>query len=169
MDKSRIEREMHELEAKLGYTFKDISLLAAAMKSILLDKRENGGKNYKEYSNEALSFLGDTIIKFLIAHHLYGLDKRKGDMTTEKSNLENNEIFHKIMKDEEESLIDFAYNDKYFYKDDPPQHEQVCSGRHDPYIEAIAAAIYWDGGWSNVTEWFENWLLPRLQKHRVSQ
>ena len=72
MDQSRIEKEMHELETKLGHTFKDISLLSNAMKSQKLEKLPGDGDNQKEYSNEALAFLGDTIIKFLIAEYLYG-------------------------------------------------------------------------------------------------
>lgn len=84
-------------------------------------------------------------------------------MSIEKSNLEKNKTFHKIMT--EENLISFAYNEKHFYKTDLPKHEQVVSNKHDPYIEAIAATIYKDGGFENVTIWFENWLLPRLNKY----
>ena len=168
MDQSRIEKEMHELETKLGYTFEDISLLAEAMKSQKLEKLPGDGDNQKEYSNEALAFLGDTIIKFLIAKFLYedkaGENKRKGKMTEQKALLENNKIFHSIMT--EERLILYSYHDRHFTKDNPPNHEQVVSKEHDPYIEAIAAAIYMDGGWESVTTWFKNWLLPRLKKYK---
>ncbi len=167
MDKSRIEKEMHELEKKLGYTFKKISLLADAMKSQKLEKLPGDGNNQKEYSNEALAFLGDTIIKFLIAKYLYGngKNKRKGAMTDKRSELENNCIFHKIMI--EEGLISYSYHDKFFYMDNPPDHEKVVKKQHDPYIEAIAAAIYKDGGWKAVTLWFKNWLLPHLEKYKA--
>ena len=165
MDWSRIEKEMHTLETKLAYTFRDISLLAEAMKSQKLEKLLNDGKNQNEYSNEVLAFLGDTIIKFLIAKHLYGegKNKRKGKMTEEKANLENNKIFHIIMT--EEKLISYSYHEKYFVMDNPPDHLKVVTKEHDPYIEAIAAAIYMDGGWEDVTQWFNNWLLPRLEKY----
>ena len=162
MDQSRIEKEMHELETKLGHTFKDISLLSNAMKSQKLEKLPGDGDNQKEYSNEALAFLGDTIIKFLIAEYLYGdgNNKRKGPMTRKKSELERNCIFHKIMI--EEGLISYSYHDKHFHMDNPPQNKKVVTKKHDPYIEAITAAIYKDGGWEAVTLWFKNWLLPRL-------
>ena len=166
MDWSRIESKMHEVETKLEYTFRDISLLAKAMKS---QKLENG-KNKKEYSNEALAFLGDAIIKFLIANQLYrnknGNDNRKGSMTIEKSKLESNCIFHKIMI--EEDLISYSYNDEYFQMDNPPDHKKVVTKKHDPYIEAIAAAIYMDGGWKAVTRWFKKWLLPLLKRYSES-
>ena len=169
MERSRIEREMHELEKKLGYKFKNISLLAEAMKSQKLKKSTDDGKNQKEYSNEALAFFGDTIIKFLIAKHLYqdGKDKRKGIMTKEKADLENNKIFHIIMT--EEGLISYSYHDTHFYMDNPPDHEKVLTKEHDPYIEAIAAAIYMDGGWEAVTAWFKNWLLPRLRLYQPEE
>ena len=165
MDWTRIEKEMHELETKLEYTFRNISLLAEAMQSQKLEKLPTDGKNQKEYSNEALAFLGDTIIKFLIAKHLYGdgIDKRKGVMTNKKSDLENNSIFHEIM--EKEKLISYSYHDTHFHMDNPPEHEKVVTNKHDPYIEAITAAIYMDGGWEAVTIWFENWLLPRLERY----
>ena len=167
MDQSRIEKEMHELETKLGHTFKDISLLSNAMKSQKLEKLLGDGDNQKEYSNEALAFLGDTIIKFLIAEYLYGdgNNKRKVAMTIKKSELERNCIFHKIMT--EEDLISYSYHDKYFHMDNPPDHEKVVTKKHDPYIEAVAAAIYKDGGWEAVTTWFKNWLLPRLEKYNA--
>ena len=170
MDQSRIEKEMHELETKFGHTFKDISWLAKAMYSQKLEKLQDDGKNQKEYSNDALAFLGDTIIKFLIANQLYenenGNNKRKGPMTSKKSELESNRIFHKIMTKEE--LISYAYNDTHFVMDNPPEHEKVATKEHDSYIEAVAAAIYKDGGWEAVTPWFNNWLLPRLERYSIS-
>ena len=167
MEWSRIEKEMHELETKLEYTFHDISLLAEAMRSQKLEKLPDDGKNQKEYSNEALAFLGDTIIKFLIAEYLYGdgNNKRKGAMTDKKSRLEKNPTMHNIMIKEE--LISYAYNDMYFVMDNPPDHLKVATKEHDPYIEAITAAIYKDGGWEAVTLWFKNWLLPRLEKYKA--
>ena len=168
MELSRIKTEMHNLEKKLGYRFNDILWLAEAMKSQKLGKLPEDGDNQNEYSNESLAFLGDTIIKFLIAESLYkdkaGDDKRKGRMTELKARLENNENFHRIMT--EEKLILYSYHDKHFNMDNPPDHEKVVSKKHDPYIEAIATAIYMDGGWDAVTTWFKEWLLPHLEQYQ---
>ena len=84
--------------------------------------------------------------------------------TLHSSLLESNENFYKIAR--EYDILNYAYNDNYFAKDNPPEHERVCSKAHDSYIEAIAAAIYLDGGWDAVTEWFENWLFPKLEDKR---
>ena len=165
MDWSRIEKEMHELEIELEYTFKTISFLSEAMKSKKLENLPGDGDNHDEYSNESMAFLGDTIIKHLLAEYLYGdgKNKRKGAMTAEKSELEKNKTMHNIMM--KEGLIQYSYHDKYFSKDNPPDHEKVVTKEHDPYMEAIVAAIYMDGGWEAVTPWFNKWLLPRLKKH----
>lgn len=127
MDKEIIKEKMHELEKLLNYNFKNIDFLSDAMCSQKLKNTDETVKNHTEYSNESLSFLGDTIIKFLIANHLYGdgKNKRKGSMSNEKSNLEKNKTFHKIMT--EENLISFAYNEKHFYKTDLPKQEKVVS------------------------------------------
>jgi dsRNA-specific ribonuclease len=165
MDQERIDAEMHELEEILDYQFTDISHLANAMRAVLLEKQ--GGKHNREYSNDALACLGDAVIKLLITQNLFKQNKRKGDITEEKSKLETNEVFHKIAK--AEHITDYAYNDKCFAKDDPPQHEKVRCEGHDPYIEAIAAAIYLDGNPEQVSEWFENWLLPKMKQNKASQ
>lgn len=166
MDQERIIKEMHELEGIIGYTFHDVSHLADAMRSVLLERRKNDGKSNREYANDAMACFGDTIVKCLIAKHLFLQEKRKGEITNEKSNLENNEVLHRIT--EIYHIADFAYNEKYFAKDDPPRHERVRSESHDPYIEAITAAIFQDGGWEAVDPWFADWLLPRLERHKLS-
>lgn len=161
---TRIKAEMRELEKIIKYQFNDISQLEKAMRSVLLEKQ--GGKSNQEYSNDSLACLGDTIIKFLIADRLYKQDKRKGEITSEKSKLENNTVFHRIA--EKCEIRKYAYNDKHFVKDNPPDHEKVRSGEHDPYVEVIAAAIYLDGGWEKIREWFEKWLLPKLEQNKSS-
>ena len=168
MEQKRIDEKMREFEKQLGYEFNDISHLAKAMYSQRLPKSEHDGKNNHEYSNESLAFLGDTIIKLLIAEYLYdnGKEKRKGQMTKEKSALEKNQVFHDIIT--KENLIAYACNDKHFYTDDAPQHEKVCCKKHDPYIEAITAAIYLDCKQkiSTMRKWFKTWLLPKLEKYK---
>ena len=170
MEKARIETKMHELEEIIGYRFSNLSLLADAMKAVLLEKE--GGKNHKDYSNDAIACLGDAIIKFLITEHFYNKGKRKGVITIDKTKLENNEIFHEIA--DKYGILKYAYNDKHFADEDNiPGHEKVRSEGHDPYIEAIAATIYLDGGrdggWDKVREWFEAWLLPKLEQHKSKQ
>jgi len=164
MDTARIENEMRELESKLNYKFKDISLLAKAMASIKFDV-EGAGDRHSEYLNEGLATVGDSIISFIIADELYksGITI-KGEITTNRSNLENNDVMYKVMLNE--GFINYAYNDKHFYNEDNiPEHEKVVCKNHDTYIEAITAAIYYDSDYATVRKWIIEVLVPLLKKY----
>ena len=164
MDKSKICDKMRELQEKIDYQFNDEELLALAMNSVKISCKE-GGKNHKEYANEGLATVGDAVLKVVIADHLYEQGvKTKGAITIKKSELENNETFYNITK--EEGLMGYAYNEAYFQSDNPPQHKQVVHKAHDPYIEAIVGAIFKDCGFNGVKKWILTWLLPRLEKYK---
>lgn len=126
------------------------------------------GKNASEYANEGLATVGDAILKAVIADNLYRRNiKTKGEITVTKSALENNSAMHKIMFGE--GLIVYAYNGSHFYKDpNIPKHEQVrCSKKHNPYVEAIVAAVYYDSNNYEITRsWICRWLLPLLNKYK---
>ena len=59
---------MEELEKKLGYTFRDPKLLRAALyhSSYANEHRSEGIR-----SNERLEFLGDAVLGFVSAEHLF--------------------------------------------------------------------------------------------------
>lgn len=167
MDKERIEKEMHKLEEKIKYHFNDISWLVKAMRSIKIEV-EGQGKNGSEYENEGLATVGDAVLKLAIVDYLYETKKirTKGEITIAKSGLENNDIMYKMMVGE--GLIDYSYNDLHFYKDpDIPDHEKVVCKKHDPYVEAIVAAVYYDSNNYEITRsWICRWLLPLLNKYK---
>lgn len=166
MQKTRIDAEMRELELKIHYHFNDIDWLSKAMKSVLIDL-PGEGKNHKEYSNEGLTEVGDTILKSVIADKLYreGL-KTKGKITAKKSDIENNASMHKMMI--EEGLIDYSYNELHFYNDSNiPDHEKVVCKEHDPYVEAIIGAVFYDSNYDTTKRWILKWLLPTLNKYSL--
>ena len=165
MDKKRIEKEMRELELKLHYHFQNISWLAKAMGSIKIEIIGQG-KNGSEYANEGLATVGDTMLKSVIADKLFRVDniRTKGGITAAKSDLENNSTMHKMMLSE--GLIDYSYNDLHFYKDSNiPDHEQVVCKGHDPYVEAIVGAVFYDSNYDTTKRWILKWLLPLLEKY----
>ena len=167
MEKKRIEKEMRELELKLHYHFNDISWLAKAMGSIKIEVTGRG-KNGSEYSNEGLATVGDTILKSVIADKLYrdGI-RTKGEITVKKSDLENNSAMYRMMLSE--GLIDYSYNELHFYKDPQiPDHEKVVCKEHDPYVEAIVGAVYYDSNYDTTRRWILKWLLPLLEKYKQS-
>ena len=167
MEKKRIEREMRELELKLHYHFNDFSWLAKAMGSIKIEVTGRG-KNGSEYSNEGLATVGDTILKSVIADKLYrdGI-RTKGEITVKKSDLENNSAMHRMMLSE--GLIDYSYNELHFYKDPQiPDHEKVVCKEHDPYVEAIVGAVYYDSNYDTTRRWILKWLLPLLERYKLT-
>ena len=166
MEKKRIEKEMRELELKIHYHFNDISWLSKAMGSIKIEV-EGQGKNGSEYANEGLATVGDTVLKSVIADKLFRVDniRTKGGITTAKSDLENNATMHRIMLGE--GFIDYSYNDLHFYKDDNiPDHEKDVCKEHDPYLEAIVGAVYYDSNYDTTKRWIVKWLLPLLEKYK---
>ena len=166
MDKKRIESEMRELEIKIHYHFNDISWLAKAMGSIKIPV-SGQGKNGSEYSNEGLATVGDTILKSVIADKFYREGIRtKGEITIKKSGIEDNATMHDVMI--KEGIIDYSYNDLHFFKDpNIPDQEQVVHKAHDPYIEAMVGAVYYDSGNYDTTKrWILKWLLPLLEKYK---
>ena len=77
---------LSELEAGLGYTFRDKSILENALthSSYANENRERG-----LHDNERLEFLGDSILGFVVADYLYRNfpDKPEGEMTRIRADL----------------------------------------------------------------------------------
>ena len=60
-------------------------------------------------------------------------------------------------------LIRYAYNAKHFQSDsNVPDHEKVVNKGHDPYIEAIVGAVFYDSNYDTTKRWILKWLLPLL-------
>ena len=77
---------LSELEAGLGYTFRDKSILENALthSSYANENRERGLRD-----NERLEFLGDSILGFVVADYLYRNfpDKPEGELTRIRADL----------------------------------------------------------------------------------
>ena len=162
MDNKRIEKEMRQFELILHYHFIQISWLAKAMRSVKIEV-DGEGKNHDEYTNEGLATVGDTMLKSMISDMLYRYGiTTKGAITKAKEGIENNDTMHKLMLGED--WIRYSYNDLHFTMDNPPQHEKVVSKKHDPYIEAIVGAIYYDSNYDTTKRWVNKYLIPLLGK-----
>ena len=125
---------MNELEQKLGYTFRDKSLLEEALTH---SSCRAGGKN-----NERLEFLGDSVLSIIIAEYLFTRypDLPEGELTRLRASLVC-----------EQALFRFAGQielGKYLLLG---KGEELTGGRERPSMvadafEAVLAAIYLDGG-----------------------
>lgn len=129
---------MQELMKKIGYKFKDESLLTTALThSSYANENKKKGQSY-----ERLEFLGDSILSFIVSTHLYnnftslpegGLSKMRAALVCEQCLAKCSE------------RLDLG---KYIILS---KGEAMTGGRTRPSIladvmEAIIAAIYLDGG-----------------------
>jgi ribonuclease-3 len=128
-----------DLEAALGYTFKDPTLLQRALvhRSYLHDVPD-----FALGSNERLEFLGDAVLGFLVARWLYlrHPDKPEGELTTLRGAL-----VRLTRLSVWAGMIDLG---AYLYMS---RGEEVQGGRGRDTItgrafEALLGALYLDGG-----------------------
>lgn len=129
---------MKTLEAKLEYTFQDISLLEHALTHSSYANESHG----RCTSNERLEFLGDSVLGMVVADHLFRVcgDMPEGDLTRTRAALVR-----------EENLVEVAQKLDLGSYLRLGKGEELCGGRQRPSIqadavEAVLAAVYLDGG-----------------------
>lgn len=129
---------MDALEKKIGYSFRDKSLLKTALTHSSYANENKGASG----SNERLEFLGDSVLGMMVARHLYlnfdGMPE--GGMTRLRSELVC-----------EQSLYDAAARIGFGRHIRLGKGEELSGGRNRASIladafEAVLAAIYLDGG-----------------------
>ena len=137
-DKSTI-----ELQKKLGYKFKNLSLLNAALTH---SSYANENKKSGAVSNERLEFLGDSVLGMTVASIIYNSkrDMQEGQMTRLRAEL----VCEKSLA----SLAVYFDIGEYLLLG---HGEEKSGGRERPSIladtvEAILAAMYLDGGFKPV-------------------
>lgn len=130
---------LSDFEEKLGYTFRDKSLLKNALthSSYANEHRREGVS-----SNERLEFLGDAILGLVVAEHLYRThpDKPEGELTKLRAELVC-----------EKSLAEVAGRLELGRELRLGHGESHGGGSHRPSmladaVEAVLAAAYLDGG-----------------------
>ena len=134
-------RNFHELEAALGYTFKNCEYLLCAL-SHPSYANEQRTKGISAESYERLEFLGDAVLETVISEHLFKTFKkrREGSLTSMRQRLVCEKTLAKIAA--ELNLNDYlclGYS------------EEVNDCRNRPKVladcfEALIAALYLDVG-----------------------
>ena len=151
---------LSELEAGLGYTFRDKSILENALthSSYANENRERG-----LHDNERLEFLGDSILGFVVADYLYRSfpDKPEGELTRIRAALVCEESLHEVAQSLH--MGDFLMLGK---------GEESGGGRRRPSIladavEAVLAAVYLDGGIDKARALIHRILLDKEQEEVV--
>lgn len=144
---------METLEAKLGYTFRNRTLLENALthSSYANENHSPGG------SNERLEFLGDSVLGMVTASFLYREhpDLPEGDLTRKRAALVR-----------EESLVEVADRLELGSYLKLGKGEAQGGGRERPSIradavEAVLAAVFLDGGLAEAEKIIHRFILDR--------
>lgn len=137
---------MNEFEQKIGYIFKDTSLLQTALthSSYANEKRTK--------SNERLEFLGDSVLSIIISDYIFRhlSDVDEGWLSKYRATLVCEQSLDEIAKKIDlSSMINLG------------KGEEMTGGRRRASIvsdafEALLAAIYLDGGMETARKWVIN-------------
>jgi len=145
---------LEKLEQSIGYTFKNKELLKKAL------THTSYAYERKVESNEKLEFLGDSILEFISSKYLYkNYPKLKeGEMTKVRAEVVCEASLHQVAK--RHNFSDFLYTGK---------SEYACHGNKKPAIladsvEAVIAAIYFDGGLDKAEKFIIENLKDAIEK-----
>lgn len=153
---------MKTLEEKLGYTFRDRTLLEGALchSSYANEHRASGAR-----SNERLEFLGDAVLGLVTADYLYRKhpDLPEGDLTRIRAALVCEESLHEVAQSL--CLGDYLKLGR---------GEESGGGRQRPSIladatESVFAAVYLDGGMEEASAIIHRVLLDREKEEVVEE
>lgn len=143
---------MNELMQRLGYAFRDRSLLATALTHPSL----GGDKHIPHY--QRLEFLGDAVLELAVSRYLFTHfpDVQEGKLTFARARLVREETLFEAAK--KYGLADFIRLSV---------GEEHTGGRQKPSIvsdvmEAVFAAVYLDGGYDEAEKLILNTLKEAL-------
>lgn len=155
-------KDLHTLEEKLGYTFRDTNLLQKALyHSSYANEHKKGGVE----SNERLEFLGDAVLGVVSAEFLFRRhpDLPEGELTRIRAALVREESLHQV-------ALDLGLGDYLLLG----RGEEQGGGRTRPSIladavEAVFAAVYLDGGREAADDLIHRVLLDRESVQAVAE
>jgi len=137
---------LNEVQSIIGYVFKDASLLEAA----LTHPSYSNGKGIEDY--QRLEYLGDALIGFVVADELFNMYPyaNEGELSKMRINIV-----------ERTSLGEAATNmglDKYLLATCDISVKMACD-----VFEAVAAAVYLDGGASEARAFIMRFIGDRIE------
>ena len=149
-----------DLEAAIGYKFKNITLLQNALTH---SSYANEQWHDSLKSNERLEFLGDSVLGMVVAEHLYKTfpDRLEGDLTRMRADMVCEASLAKIAE-----RIDLG---QYLLLG---HGEEQSGGRNRPSIladavESVLAACFLDGGMDAVRRFIETFVLCNVPQSRL--
>lgn len=155
-----METNLTELESRIGYSFKDKTLL---VKALTHSSYANEKKLGKGGCNERLEFLGDAVLELISSHFLFEKYPKlpEGELTKKRASLVC------------EPSLAFCARDfelpKYLLLG---RGEELTGGRNRDSIvsdatEALLGAIYLDGGFANAKEFIHRFILNDIEHKQL--
>jgi ribonuclease III len=139
-----------ELEQRIGYQFKDQTLLKLA-----LTHRSHSGSH-----NERLEFLGDSVLNCAVGHLLYRQLKQfdEGDLSRVRSNLVRQQALHDIAQTL--SLHQYLHLGEGELKSGGLRRPSILADA----LEALFGAIFMDGGFPEAARVIDSLYMPILKQ-----
>ncbi|MBW7904982.1 MAG: ribonuclease III [Phycisphaerae bacterium] len=131
---SKHDRALERCQERMGYRFRDLALLEAAM-------THSSSADTRLDSNERMEFLGDSVMGLVVCHHLYERlpTSMEGELTKIKSAVVSRRVCAQVAE-------------KLRLADCLRLGQGIDNGEHLPrslaaaVLESVIAAIYLDGG-----------------------
>ncbi len=153
-------KNIHELQQKIKYEFKDSHLLNRAL---MHSSYTNEKHLQKHESNERLEFLGDAVLELISSEFLFRENGKmpEGELTKNRASMVCEQSLAYCAR--ELCLGEYLLLGK---------GEEVTGGRNRDSIisdalEALIGAIYLDGGFANAKEFISNFVLNDLDKKKL--
>ena len=153
-------KDLHHLEYRLGYQFKNRQLLENALRH---SSFVNEQPDTRLKDNERLEFLGDAVLSLTIGHMLMTSfpDHHEGDLSRMRANLVNETQLALIAKD-----IDLG---RYLQlgKGEVQTNGREKSSILSDALEALVAAVYLDSGFKTAFSFVKKQFAPLLTSKEV--
>lgn len=151
---------IENLEQRIGYSFKDKTLLRQAL---MHSSYTNEHHLHKENCNERLEFLGDAVLELSSSEYLFKLypDKPEGELTKLRAGLVCEPAL--ALSSRQIGLGEYLLMGK---------GEELTGGRERPSIvsdavEALIGAIYLDGGFASAKEFILRYILNDIENKQL--
>lgn len=151
---------LKELEEKIGYTFRDFSLLRRAM---MHSSYTNEKHLEKHQCNERLEFLGDAVLELVSSEYLF-LEFPKvseGELTKNRASMVCEPALAFCAR--EIQLGSYLLLGRGEETTGGRQRESITSDA----LEALIGAVYLDGGFTNAKEFIHRFILTDLENKKL--
>jgi len=151
-----MEKDLSELEEKIGYTFNNKDLLQQALvhRSYI-----NEHKSFPLDHNERLEFLGDAVLELVVTGHLYEhYQLPEGELTNLRAAVVRGEMLSRVA--DELSMSDFLMLSRGEQRGSEKARQYILANA----FEAVIGALYLDGGYDVAKTFVDQNIVSKLDE-----